>query len=131
MLYPAPLSSASIFVNAFPSLALRRPPTFSARNYIGLNCFNAFIVNGIKSMIGKVGDAVSSVANKIRGFLHFSVPDEGPLTDYEISIIERWNLTQYDAKDSGGEVIRWCRVRKFWADSKTQKVYTDALLANL
>ncbi len=41
------------------------------------------IVNGIKSMIGKVGDAVSSVADKIRSFLHFSVPDEGPLTDYE------------------------------------------------
>ena len=41
------------------------------------------IVNGIKSMIGKVGDAVSSVADKIRSFLHFSVPDEGPLTDFE------------------------------------------------
>lgn len=41
------------------------------------------IVSGIKSMIGKVGDAVSSVADKIRSFLHFSVPDEGPLTDYE------------------------------------------------
>ena len=41
------------------------------------------IVNGIKSCIGAVGDAVSSVANKIRSFLHFSVPDEGPLTDYE------------------------------------------------
>lgn len=41
------------------------------------------IVNGIKSMIGKVGEAVSSVAEKIRSVLHFSVPDEGPLTDYE------------------------------------------------
>lgn len=41
------------------------------------------IVNGIKSCIGAVGDAVSSVADKIRSFLHFSVPDEGPLTDYE------------------------------------------------
>ncbi len=41
------------------------------------------IVNGIKSMIGKVGEAVSSVADKIRSFLHFSVPDEGPLTGYE------------------------------------------------
>ena len=41
------------------------------------------IVNGIKSCIGAVGDAVSGVANKIRSFLHFSVPDEGPLTDYE------------------------------------------------
>ena len=26
---------------------------------------------------------MSSVADKIRSFLHFSVPDEGPLTDYE------------------------------------------------
>ena len=41
------------------------------------------IVNGIKSCISAVGDAVSSVADKIKSFLHFSVPDEGPLTDYE------------------------------------------------
>lgn len=27
--------------------------------------------------------AVSDVADKIRSFLYFSVPDEGPLTDYE------------------------------------------------
>lgn len=41
------------------------------------------IVNGIKSVISKVGEAASSVASKIREFLHFSVPDRGPLTDYE------------------------------------------------
>ena len=41
------------------------------------------IVNGIKSCIGAVGDAAKSVADKIKSFLHFSVPDEGPLTDYE------------------------------------------------
>ncbi|WP_051530589.1 phage tail tape measure protein [Ruminococcus flavefaciens] len=41
------------------------------------------IVDGIKSCIGKVGDAVKSVADKIKSFLHFSVPDEGPLTDFE------------------------------------------------
>ena len=41
------------------------------------------IINGIKSCIGAVGDAVKSVADKIKSFLHFSVPDEGPLTDYE------------------------------------------------
>lgn len=41
------------------------------------------IVNGIKSCIGKVKDAVTNVAETIRSFLHFSVPDEGPLTDYE------------------------------------------------
>lgn len=41
------------------------------------------IVDGIKSCISAVGDAVKSVADKIKSFLHFSVPDEGPLTDYE------------------------------------------------
>lgn len=41
------------------------------------------IVNGIKSCIGKVKDAVCSVADTIKSFLHFSVPDEGPLTEYE------------------------------------------------
>lgn len=41
------------------------------------------IVNGIRSCIGKVKDAVTNVAETIRSFLHFSVPDEGPLTDYE------------------------------------------------
>ncbi|GAB6169698.1 hypothetical protein JCM1393_21580 [Clostridium carnis] len=41
------------------------------------------LINGIKAMIGKVQDAVVGVAEKIRSFLHFTVPDEGPLTDYE------------------------------------------------
>lgn len=41
------------------------------------------IVNGIKSCIGAVKDAVGNVADTIKSFLHFSVPDEGPLTDYE------------------------------------------------
>lgn len=41
------------------------------------------MIDGIKSMIGKVGDAVKGVGNKIRSALHFSRPDEGPLADYE------------------------------------------------
>ena len=40
-------------------------------------------IDGIKNMIGKVGDAAKSVANKIKKFLHFSRPDIGPLRDYE------------------------------------------------
>ena len=36
------------------------------------------------------------------------------------SIIERWNLTQFDVKESE-TAIAWYRVRKTWADSKTQK----------
>ena len=41
------------------------------------------IVNGIRSCIGSVANAVTDVANTIRAHLHFSVPDEGPLTDFE------------------------------------------------
>ncbi len=41
------------------------------------------LVNGIKSCINDVKEAVKSVAEKITSFLHFSVPDEGPLSDYE------------------------------------------------
>ena len=41
------------------------------------------IVNGIKSCISHVVDAAKGVAETIANFLHFSVPDEGPLTEYE------------------------------------------------
>jgi phage-related protein len=41
------------------------------------------IVSGIKSAAGAVGAAINGVAQDIRKFLHFSVPDEGPLADYE------------------------------------------------
>lgn len=41
------------------------------------------IVDGIKSAASAVGDAVKGVAQDIRKFLHFSVPDEGPLVDFE------------------------------------------------
>ena len=40
------------------------------------------IVDGIKGAIGAVGDAVCGVANKIKSFLGFSEPDEGPLSDF-------------------------------------------------
>ena len=38
---------------------------------------------GIKEKIGKVVDAVKGVGAKIKRFLHFSRPDEGPLHEYE------------------------------------------------
>jgi len=41
------------------------------------------IVGGIKSAAGKVSDAVSGVANKIKSFIGFSKPDEGPLSDFD------------------------------------------------
>lgn len=39
-------------------------------------------MDGIKGAIGAVGDAVAGVANKIKSFLGFSEPDEGPLSDF-------------------------------------------------
>lgn len=41
------------------------------------------MIKGIKSMISGIVSTVKGVADKIRSFLHFSRPDEGPLRDYE------------------------------------------------
>lgn len=41
------------------------------------------IANGINSKIGTLKSAVNNAANVIYKNLHFSVPDEGPLTEYE------------------------------------------------
>lgn len=41
------------------------------------------IVDGITGAISKVGEAVSGVANKIKSFLGFSVPEDGPLSDFD------------------------------------------------
>ena len=41
------------------------------------------IANGIRNAIHHVTSAVSAVADKIKSFLHFSRPDEGPLAEYE------------------------------------------------
>ena len=40
------------------------------------------IADGIRDGIGWVQDAAASVAESIRGFLHFSEPDVGPLSDF-------------------------------------------------
>ena len=41
------------------------------------------IVDGITGSISKVGDAVKGVADKIKSFLGFSVPEDGPLSDFD------------------------------------------------
>ena len=64
--------SAISFITSLPSRALQW----------GADFING-IARGIRNAIGAVTSAVSNVASKIRSFLHFSVPDEGPLTDYE------------------------------------------------
>lgn len=64
--------SAIDFITGLPQKALQW-----GKDFIG------GIIDGIKSMVGKVTSAVSGVAEKISSFLHFSRPDEGPLRDYE------------------------------------------------
>lgn len=39
------------------------------------------LIDGIRSRIGNIVSSVSSIADTIRSYLHFSVPDEGPLVD--------------------------------------------------
>ena len=40
------------------------------------------IVSGITGAVGKVGEAVKGVADKIKSFLGFSEPEDGPLSDF-------------------------------------------------
>lgn len=61
--------------NAFKSLIS------SAKNW-GKDIIQG-IIDGIKSMVSSLSNTVSDVASSIASFLHFSVPDEGPLADYE------------------------------------------------
>lgn len=41
------------------------------------------LISGIKEGIGKIGDAIGSVADTIRSYIHFSKPDKGPLADFD------------------------------------------------
>ncbi|MBV4447742.1 phage tail tape measure protein [Clostridium tyrobutyricum] len=63
------------------------------------------LINGVKSMIGAVGDAISGVGDKIRGLLHHSTPDEGPLQhDDTWGYDMMQNIIDGIEKNSGGVV---------------------------
>ncbi len=84
---------ASYLVNAIPRVvtAAKNIPSrikeiftsliSNARTW-GSDFMNAF-TNSIKAKINNLVSTVKGVANKIKSFLHFSRPDEGPLRDYE------------------------------------------------
>ena len=40
------------------------------------------IIDGITGGIGKIGDAAKGIADKIKSFLGFSEPEDGPLSDF-------------------------------------------------
>lgn len=66
------INAAVEFIKGLPSQAVQWGSDFIG----GLK-------DGIMSGVQGVVDAVKGVGDKIKSFLHFSVPDEGPLTDYE------------------------------------------------
>lgn len=49
------------------------------------------IVNGIKSMIGHVQEAASNIGQAIKDFIGFSVPEKGPLSDFETYMPDMMN----------------------------------------
>ncbi len=66
------LQSAIDWIRALPSQAVQ----WGADFINGLR-------NGILSGVQGIVNAVKGIGDRIKSFLHFSVPDEGPLTDYE------------------------------------------------
>lgn len=65
-------NAAISFITSLPSKAIQWGADFIG----GLK-------SGIMSGVQGIVDAVKGIGDKIKSFLHFSVPDEGPLTDYE------------------------------------------------
>lgn len=62
------------------------------------------IVSGIRSGIDKIGDAASGIAGKISSFLHFSVPDEGPLKDFDTSMPDMISLMEKGIRGGKGRI---------------------------
>ena len=64
-----------------------------------------FIANGVKSAASGVFNAVKSVASGIASFLHFSVPDEGPLADADTYMPDFMKLLEGGIRKDSGSVI--------------------------
>lgn len=65
-------NAAVDFIKGLPSQAIQW-----GKDFIG------GLKDGIMAGVQGIVDAVKGIGDKIKSFLHFSVPDEGPLTDYE------------------------------------------------
>lgn len=59
-------------------------------------------VSGIKSAIGKVKDAVSSVASTVKDFLGFSEPEKGPLSNFHTYAPDMMQLFAKGITDNAG-----------------------------
>lgn len=67
------------------------------------------IAGGIKKGVSWVGNAVKSVANENASFLHFSVPDEGPLADADTYMPDFMKLLSGGIKKGEGGLINQIR----------------------
>lgn len=63
------------------------------------------LADGITSAVGKVTEAVTGVAEDVKSFLHFSVPDRGPLTDYESWMPDFMSGLAYGISRNKGKVL--------------------------
>lgn len=62
------------------------------------------MASGIRNTAHKVGRAVQSVASKIKGFLGFSEPEEGPLSNFHTYMPDMIDLMVKGIKDNVGKV---------------------------
>lgn len=62
------------------------------------------MASGIKNNVHKVTNAVSSVAGKIKSFLHFTEPDEGPLSDFHTYMPDMIDLMVQGIKSNTNKV---------------------------
>lgn len=74
-----------------------------AKNW-GSDLIHGFI-EGIKSGIGWLTDTVKGIAGKVASFLHFSVPDEGPLSDFDESGGDMIDLLIEGMRDKKGRLV--------------------------
>lgn len=65
----------------------------------GKDMINNFI-NGIKGMIGAVGDAVGGIANKVKSLIGFSEPEDGPLSNFHTFAPDMMNLFAKGIRDN-------------------------------
>ena len=62
------------------------------------------MASGIRNNVSKVTNAVSSVAGKIKSFLHFTEPDEGPLSDFHTYMPDMIDLMVQGIKSNTNKI---------------------------
>lgn len=83
------------------------------------------IVDGITGAVGKVGEAVKGVANKIKSFLGFSEPEDGPLSDFHTYMPDMLQLMAEGIQKGKSVVINAIKDLTGGMSDEVQDVDTD------